>query len=137
MKTPAALILAVALALAGCVTTGTTGHAATKLTVQYATIKVLDKNPAYAARAAEIAGTVRKAASGEASTVDTLIALARAEIQWGELDAADSLLLNELLNFIAAELRQRVGDGPIAGDKGLAVAEFASWIEQAAKQSRP
>lgn len=134
------IILAGVILFSGCATTGvtpTTQNSAVKLTVQYATLKVLNKNPAYAARAATIAGDVRKVASGEASTVDILISLARSQINWDRLDAADTLIVTELLNVISAELKARVGSGPIVGDKALAVAEFASWIEQAAKLSVP
>ena len=142
MKKIIAIIAGITLAFSftGCQSTGSgasrelLAHAA----VTIATAKVIENNPTYAPRIAAIAADVRAVSSGEASTtVDAVIALARAKIDWSKLSPADAALVNLLLDAVKAELIARLGEAELPTDKLLVVAKIATWIEQAAIASTP
>lgn len=106
--------------------------------VVYATAKVIENNPTYAERIAQIAAEVRGVAAGDtAATVDTLIALARSRVDWSKLSPADVALVNLLLDAVKAELVARLGTLPLPQERALQVAKVAGWIEDAAKAYRP
>jgi len=138
-KHPAVIAVTLALVITlgafapGCTTTG---DARTKLVaqiaVQYAVGKVIENNPSYAPRIAQIASEVGAVAGGEASTVSAVIALARAKIDFGKLSPADVTLINTLLSVVEAELEARVSAGVLSPEKAASVREVAGWIEQAA-----
>lgn len=135
--TVALLALVGGLLLAGC-STFTEHKAVTKLAVQYATIKVIEKNPDKAPRIVEIAQFVRTNAGSEtAATVALLETAVRAQIDWTKLDPADTILVDTLIVTVRDELIARLGDGPLAGDQLLVVAEVAGWIQDAALLTAP
>ena len=140
---PAALVTLAAVVLffaapAGCSNMNATQTNVAKLAVQYAVVKVVEKNPAYGPRVVVIAQEVRKAAGGEtADTVDLVLTLVKAKIQWDKLDAADTLLVNALIDQVGIELKARLGDAKFDPDKLLVIAEVATWIEQAATLASP
>lgn len=104
-----------------------------RLAVQYAVLKVAEKNPAKVARIVAIAKEVQALAGGEgANTVDLLVALIKAKVDYSKLDAADTLLANALIDTIGEQLRERVGSGTIATDKLPLVAEVAKWVIESA-----
>lgn len=135
------LALGLALALSvGCQSTGSnpSGEVLAQAAVVYATAKVIENNPAYAPRIAQIAAEVRAVSAGEAATtVDMVISLARAKIDWASLSPADAALVNLLLDAVKAELTARLGAAELPTDKLLVVAKVAGWIEQAAIASTP
>lgn len=104
-----------------------------QIAVQYGVGKVLENNPSYAQRVADIAGEVSKAAGGESSTVAAVMELARSKIDWTKLSPADRTLVNTLLLTIQSELTRRIQDGVLSPEKALLVQEVAGWIEAAAK----
>lgn len=110
----------------------TEGNADAKLIVQYSVIKVAENDKAKAARIAEIATEVKKYSGGETLiTVELLVEAIRNEIRWDELDAADALLVNALLERLRSELVERLGDGVLPEDLRLAVDVLAGWIIEA------
>lgn len=136
------LLLSVALSalllFAGCATTQGDGgkQFVAKLAVTYATMKVIEKNPAYAERIVVIASSVRAVSEGDTvSTVALLQAYIKAQIRWEVLSPADALMVNLLLDEVGAQLEARIGSGKLTTDKLLVVGEVASWIEQAATAS--
>lgn len=132
MKTLTSFVaLLAALGAAGCSTPTQTNLA--KLTVQYAVIKVCDRNPEYAPRVVEIATQIEALAGGEtANTVDLLLSLVRAKIDFSKLDAADKLLVNALIDQVGIELKVRLGTTTFDAGKLLLVSEVAGWIREAA-----
>ncbi len=109
-----------------------------KLAVQYAVIKVVENNPAKAARVVDIAREVRDLAGKDgANTVDLLMALVRAKVDFSKLDAADTLLANALIDTIGAQLKERVGAGTLGTDKLPIVAEVANWVIEGAGAVHP
>ncbi len=129
-----AIILAVALlALSGCSSIPADQQkTVAKLAVQYAVLKVADKNPVKAARVAAIAKEVQAIAGGEgANTVDLLLAIARTKVATLKLDAADQVLASALIDMVGQELKARLGTGVLTSDKLLIVGEVAGWIVEA------
>ncbi len=129
-----AIILAVALlALSGCSSIPADQQkTVAKLAVQYAVLKVADKNPVKAARVAAIAKEVQAIAGGEgANTVDLLLAIARTKVARLKLDAADQVLASALIDMVGQELKARLGTGVLTSDKLLIVGEVAGWIVEA------
>jgi len=104
----------------------------------YATAKVVENNPAYGPRIAQIAAEVKSVASGEAfASVDLLMQFVRAKIDWTKLSPADAALANLLLDAVKAELVARLGAVQLPEEKLLVVAKVANWIEQAAIAATP
>lgn len=112
----------------------TEGNTDAKLITQYAVIKVAQGDPEKAARIEEIATEVKRYASGEAFlTVDLLIAAIRDQVRFDRLDAADTLLVNALLDKLRAELVDRFGEEPLPEDLQLAVDVVSGWVIQASR----
>jgi len=132
------IILALVIGLgafSGCASTPSAQQkVVAKLAVQYAVLKVADKNPAKAAKIEEIAKDVQAVAGGEgANTVDLLMSIARGKVATLKLDAADKVLADALLEMVGAELKARLGEGVLSTDKLLVVGEVAGWIVDASK----
>ena len=122
----------------GCATTGDArGKLIAQLAVQYAVGKVLENNPTYAPRVAQIAAEVGAAAGNEASTVPLVMALVRGKIDFAKLSPADVTLVNALLTVVEAELTARIEGGVLSPDNAVKVREVAGWIEQAARAYVP
>lgn len=135
------LAVAQVFLMTSCASGGTRRAADTALArvvVQYATVKVLQQNPAHAPRVIALCAMVRTIAGGEkASTVGMLMEVIRAAIDWRKLDPADALLVQVLLEEIEQRLLERVGAGPFDGTGLLRVGEVTAWIEQAASAAAP
>lgn len=109
-----------------------------QVAVEYATIKVVQERPEYAARVIEIAGFLRDHAGDTAATSVALLEVAvREQIQWEKLDAADSRLVDLLIAAVREELVARLGDGPLSPENALIVAQVAGWIVDAATSVAP
>lgn len=118
----------------GCTSTG---RADSKLIAQigvsFAVGKVIENNPAYAPRIAEIAAHVVEIAGQQSTSVPLVIQAARDAIDWEKLSPADTTLAKTLLLAVEVELQRRVSDGVLPEEMALAVAEVAGWIERAAR----
>lgn len=110
-------------------------HKATaKLATQYATIKVIDGDRAKAQRVREIAKEVKEYANTKAQlTVDRLIDEVKAQINWEDLDAADTLLVNALIDELSQQLTERLGSESLPKDLRLAVDTVIDWVISAAQ----
>ena len=109
-------------------------HKATaKLATQYATIKIIDGDRAKAQRVREIAKEVKQYANTKPQlTVDRLIDEVKAQINWGDLDAADTLLVNALIDELSQQLTKRLGSQSLPKDLRLAVDTVVDWVISAA-----
>ena len=109
---------------------------AAKLTVQYATIKVIDHDPAKARRVMAIAKEVQRIAESDTHlTVDRLMDAIVDHIDFDALDTADKLLVTALLNELSRELKARIPEDNIAELK-LTVDHIAGWVVSAAAMVR-
>jgi predicted negative regulator of RcsB-dependent stress response len=128
-----AFACAALFALPACNTTTGQQKIVAKLAVQYAVLKVTDKHPEKAARIVSIAREVQALAGGDgANTVDLLVGLIKAKVDFSKLDAADTLLANALIDTIGEQLKERVGSGTLSPDKLPLVAEVAKWVIEGA-----
>lgn len=132
-------IAAVAMLLSACGSLSlNTGSASTKLVVQVATMKYIEREdlPAErAARAAEITRGVDAVSvmlDMEGVTVADLKAKALERIAAADLEASDKLALTALVDMINVELDEEVGDGVISPDQRVTVNAVLSWVKQAA-----
>ena len=114
-----------------------TNTGAAKLTVQYATIKVIGHDAGKAKRVTAIAQEVRRIAESDPHlTVDRLIEAIVDHIDWDKLDAADKMLINALINELARELAVRIPANNIA-ELRLTVDHIATWVVSAARMVTP
>ena len=133
MKKLQAALAAVLLCLCGCAAL-TEGNTDAKLITQYAVLKVSEGDPAKADRIEEIALEVQRyAQDATAITVDALIVAIRAEVRWSELDAADTLLINALLERLRTELIEYLGPEQLPEDVRLAATTVAEWVIEASR----
>ncbi len=134
-------LCSIALLFAGCATstngTRTVSPAVAQLGVTYATMKVIENNPAYGPRIVAIAQSVKAVAGGETvSTVALLDAYIRSQIDWSKITSpADRQVISLLLTEIKYQMEQRIGTGVLTSDKLIVVSQVARWIEDAAKAS--
>lgn len=128
-------LLFASLLTSGCAITGEArGRLVARIAVQYAVGKVVENNPGYAPRIAQIAAEVGAAAGdGASASVGAVMALARAKVDFSRLSPADVALVNTLLSVVEAELEARVAGGALSGELALRVKEVAGWIEEAAR----
>lgn len=121
------------VAFAGCTTTAGQQNIAAKFAVQYAVLKVSENSPAKAARIVSIAREVKAIAGKDgADTVDLLMAIIRAKVDFSKLDAADTLLANALIDTIGEQLKERIGSGQLAPAQLPAIAQVADWVIETA-----
>lgn len=136
MKTKLASILALVIGLvafSGCASTTSQQNIAAKFAVQYAVLKVSENSPAKAARIVSIAREVKAIAGQDgADTVDLLMAIIRAKVDFSKLDAADTLLANALIDTIGEQLKERIGSGQLAPAQLPAIAQVADWVIETA-----
>lgn len=135
-----ASLLLVSLGLSGCASLQNFldgGNGASKLVVQYATLKYIGKAGDEAAQAARaervkrVIEDVREVAKGDSVSVALLVEYVNAKLP-ANLDPADRLLANALIQAVANELSARVGDGVLDPDKLLLVEALLGWVSDAA-----
>lgn len=138
LKRMAIAACAALIALTGCASLQNHDTAAT-IAVQYATAKVIEQGKtteerlAKAQRIKAIAGEATTWLSGESVTADFLQQLALARISKLNLDTADLVLANALVQAAVLELQRKIGDGVIPPDKLTTVNELLGWISRAAE----
>ena len=146
------LALASSLAIAacqGCATFGTAeGQASVerhqllfKAATQYATFKIIEKNPKMAPEIARIAGeTANLLEKGELVPLPVLEELVRAQIKWEGLTPEEFVLIDALIASVRLELENAetslsvdLGSGDEAQKQTLYYASVVMrWVEQAA-----
>lgn len=136
MRKLAAVLFAFAFPfLAGCAVLQTVEDSpmVAKLTVQQATLRVIDEDPAKAMRALEITQNVREMISVDSVTVALLDDFIRVQIDWSRLDLADAQLLMMLLEELEVRLAQRMGDGLLSPEQKVSIDRVIDWVEDSAK----
>lgn len=119
--------------VSGCALLSGEQTARERLAVQYATLKVIDGDPARAARVQALVAEARQYLTGGAEvTIARLDAEARARIDWQRLEAADRLLLEAVLLEARQQLTERLGAGVLDEGQRVALDAVLGWIEGAA-----
>ena len=133
MKSIAILIFALFISTGmGCASFGQNQDAA-KLATQYATLKVIDGDAERAARISAVIADTLEVLDNSAITVAAVESAVREQIEWSELDPADTLLANALIESVRIELEARVGSGALDEEQTVRVRAVLMWISDAAK----
>lgn len=133
MKTAILTLFAVVLLLAGCASLQDNQPTA-RLTVQYATLKVIDNDVEKRDRVVEIAErTLDRLDDTPEATVSALVREVRDQVPWSKLDSADKILIDALLTELEARLIERFGDGVLSEEARLGAATVAEWVISAAR----
>jgi hypothetical protein len=104
-----------------------------QLTVQQATLRVIDEDPDKAMRALEITRDVREMISVDSVTVALLDDFIRVQIDWSKLSLADAQLLMMLLEQLKVELAKRMGEGVLSPEQKVSIDRVIDWVEDSAK----
>lgn len=131
-KMAVVVCVAAGLVASGCASFQT-NSAGAKLAVQYATLKVIKRDPAKAARVTNIVTEADLILTDRTATVALAEAAVRKAIKWEDLSAEDTLLANALINAVKFELEARVGTGGLSADQVLQVRAVLAWITEAAE----
>lgn len=106
-----------------------------KLVVTYATVKTIDNasDPAAeAARIHKVVSDVKTILSNDpAANAETIVNALRSKIFSHPRDAADTILINALLDNLQAELEKRLNDNLISPDRALTANQVLGWIDDA------
>lgn len=109
-----------------------------QLTVQYATLKYLEKFdvaelPAHAQRIKDIAAAVKAVAAGtQAVSVVLLQDAVNVQLEKAGLSPADRLLASGLVQMLVQEIQARVGTGLLKSDEVVQVVQVLDWVSLAA-----
>lgn len=131
-----------ALSLASSCATLENNPASAKLVTQYAVLKFAeqssaDKRAERIANVQRVATDVKAIAAGEPVSIGLLKAAVGAEIAKLNLSPADTMLANALVDMLAIELSERVGEGILDPDQLVQVAKVMDWIIEAAALASP
>lgn len=129
------LLILTTLALASCATLKE-NDGTVKLSVQYAVIKLAEQSSSdkRVSRLNNIKQTALAAKALAANDQTTVIALRNsiaAQIAQLNLSPADALLANALADFIAEEIRDRIGEGILKPDDAVFIGNVMDWIIEA------
>lgn len=133
MKLATVTLFAAALLLAGCSFLQDNQPTA-RLTVQYATLKVIDGDLDKRDRVVEIAErALDRLDDTPEATVHAVVGEVREQVPWSNLDAADKILIDALLTELESRLIERYGDGVLSEEARLGAATVAQWVISAAR----
>lgn len=132
-------LLALCVGLCSCAAIQS-GDARAEFGVQYVTFKFIADADAHEMderrqRVAEIAGEAKSLFDKKALPIAEIERLVRERIDWSKLDNADTLLANQLINLVAAEIQHRLDNGLIKEDVYVTASMVLGWIEEAALSS--
>ena len=138
MKRALAVALSVAFAftIAACSVLETVAEDQNQLAVQYATMKVLERDDVDAGRVIELT-TKAKAyvEEGASVTVSALVDAARERLSESSLSPADQILIEAILARAQERIEAKIGGGLLTGEQRLQLLTVLDWIEDAARGS--
>jgi len=112
-----------------------------RITVQYATMKVIEKGdtPAAqqqrAARIHQIASDAEGLLKGVTVTVNLLEAAVREQVGKLNLSPSDGFLVDALISQVVSDLQQKVGTAALNEDQRFKVAKVLDWVISGAAQA--
>jgi len=135
MKLLSLFLIAAMVLVAGCAFLKSDAPTA-RLTVQYATLKVIGDDAGKRDRVIAIAeDALTRLDSTPEATVTAIISGVREQVPWAKLDEADKLLVDVLLAELEVQLTDRLGGGVLNEEARLAAATVAKWVIAAAKMA--
>ena len=127
------LALALAVLLSACTSLqqpSNSGGVLLRGLVQYKVSEFLLENPSRAPRVAEIAGVLKRVASGEATVLELQAeALALVIERQNSMTPQQYLQARILIDVLAQFILERVGQGALDGEARVQVQDFFAWIE--------
>lgn len=129
-----AMLLGLVLLLSGCTVLQST-PAAARVSIEYATMRLIERAEAPADRAIAVIQLVDSASrflDTEEATVPDLASRILARIDMDGLTPSDRLLAAALVDAVSQELSARVGEGLIPGQQLLQVRAVLGWVADAA-----
>lgn len=104
-----------------------------KLTVQQATLRVINDDPDKAVRVLEITRDVREMMTVDSVTLAVLDEFIEFQIRWEKLSTADEQLLRMLLQEMQDRLAEKFGQGLLTPEDKVSISKVIDWIEDAAQ----
>jgi hypothetical protein len=129
------LVLAACVAVTGCASLVQNVDQA-KIVVQLSTMKVVEAGKDRHARAEQIQKIAAEAAvllDASSVSVDVVADAVRVRVASLHLEPSDAILANMLIDAVASDLKQKVGDGVIEPDKKVRVNAVLTWVSDAAR----
>jgi hypothetical protein len=123
------------LLLAGCAVLETVEKSpmVAQITVQQATLRVIDEDVEKAVRVLEITRDVREMMSVDSVTLAVLDDFIRVQIRWEKLSLADEQLLRMLLTEMQDRLAEKFGQGLLTPEDKVSISKVIDWIEDSAQ----
>lgn len=127
------LAILLTLAVTGCAFLDAVEPDTKQLAVQYATIKVIDGDTTKRDRVLELVERGRKYVTQDDSvTIAALDQGVRDLIRWDSMDAADRLLIDNIIINARERMADEIGSGLLNAEQKAKVLTVFDWIESAA-----
>lgn len=138
MKKTIAIALAVlTLVNAGCATDHSIETPTAKLSIQYATMKFIRRDPVRAERIKRIVAEIRRSVEGDSTTSIDLIKTTIQGYLPPDMMPEDRLAVNALIDLVIAELNARINDQLLLPETQLKIKVVADWVIEAASYYSP
>ena len=119
--------------LSGCSLLEVVAEDQNQLALQYATLKVLERDDVSKERVLELVGKAKTYVNdGDSITVTALVSEARKKLYASSLSPADQMLIEAILARAQERIEARLGDGVLDPDHRVQLMTVLSWIESAA-----
>lgn len=127
------LILSTALVFSGCGVLSTVAEDKNMLAVQYATMKVLERDDVTNSRVLELIGKAKVYVQTDDNVlVSKLVEAARMKLKYSSLSAADQILIEVILTRAQERIEAKLGDGALNEDQQVQLLTVLNWIAKAA-----
>ena len=133
MKYISAIIVMFAMLFSGCSVLSTVAEDQNQLAVQYATLKVLERNDVSNERVLELVAKAKTyVETSENVAVAALVDEARVRLIASSISPADQLLIEVILSRAQERIEAKLGDGILAEEQRVQLFTVLTWIEEAA-----
>lgn len=128
------MTMIVAIAMAGCSLLSTVAENENQLAVQYATMKVLERDDVSSERVIELVTKAKAYVSdGSSITVAALVDEARSKLAGSSLSPADQILIEAILARAQERIEAKLGSGILNDEQRVQLMTVLTWIEDAAR----
>jgi len=126
------LLVAVIAMMVGCATIDTQSMAQ-RMATQYSVLKYIDESPQKAERVvSRVDNIIAIVEKGDGITFAVVIDRVNSNINWNNLDTADTLLVKTLLLELQNDLGGRIGQGVLNQEDKANILAVLNWIRNAA-----
>lgn len=132
MKALMAVVMAAFLMVGCAVFDAIPESVGAKLTVQQATMRVIDEDVPRAERVIHLTEEIGGYVQDERVTVAAVDGYLRSQIDWDQLSLADAQLVDMLLDEVRFRFEERLGDGVLAEDDKVVITTLLGWVADSA-----